>query len=286
MLKSLDMNIGIFCPKDSISAAKIKFEAESRSHLCRRMRLTDLYVEVTDEGLKVEHRKFDLKDFDVIIFRKIHPFDSEIASITAKYLISIGKRVIDESILIPNSSLLDLEKLANAKVPLMNRVITPSIKSSRDVLMDFEHPVIVKPLDLPSDRYTFSEDWTESFDIVRSEKSKRYEIIKAVQNEGYIKIYLIGFQIIGAIKRKSIDPEAKLNLGRKFKSAKYNVDENLQKIAVNAAESVGYEICSIDLVETDTGWRVIELDRAPNFSTFNKIYNSKFETKIIDYISK
>lgn len=284
MLKSTGMNIGIFCVKDSTAAAKIKVEAEKRGHSCRRMRLADLFIEVSSEGIKVQHRKVDLNDFDVFIFRKTSSSESEIASITAKYLKDSGKKIIDESVLIPNNELLDLEKLSKANLPLLKRVITPSMKSSRDVLMEFEHPVIVKPLDLSSERYSFSEDWTESYDIVRTEKSRKYEIIQAMDTDTYTRVFVIGFEVAGAMERKSADPEKRLNLSRKTFNTKIDLDDAGKEICTNAAKSVGYEVCTVDLVQTEEGWKIIELDRSPKFASFNKLFGEKFEGKMIDYI--
>lgn len=286
MVKSPGMNIGIFCVKDSIAAAKIKVEAESRGHTCRRMRVGDLFVEVSSEGIKVEHRKFDLNEFDIFIFRKVNSAESEIASIAAKYLHDKGKKIIDESVLIPNNDILDLEKLSKANLPLLKRVITPSIKSSRDVLMEFEHPVIVKPLDLSPERYTYSEDWTESYDIVRTEKSKKYEIIQAINTDTYTRVYMVGFDVIGAIKRRGTDPEKKLNLAKKTLNQIVELSGDIKAVCSRAAKTVSYEICSIDIVEDNEEIKIIELDRSPKFSTFNKLFNPKFENYILNYLER
>lgn len=284
MVKFAGMTIGIFCPKDSKAAAKIKFEAESRGHICKRMRVSDLYVEVTSEGLIVQHRKNNLEDFQVFVFRKVNSNESEIASVAAKYLQSKGKKVIDENVLVSNNLLLDLEKLAAANLPLLKRTITTGLKSARDVLMEFNHPAIVKPLDLPAERYTFSEDWTESFDIVRSEKSKKYEFVEAIENDAFIRVYLINNKVINALRKVSLDPEKKLNLSSKTKSEKFELSDEIIQIAEKASSVSGYEICSIDMVETEEGYKIIELERSPNFLNLNKVYGIKFESKIIDYL--
>lgn len=284
MLKSLDMKICIFCPKDSVAAAKLKTEVESRGHTCRRMRISDLFIDLTNGKLEVKHRKHNLEDFDIFIFRKISQAEGEIVAITAKYLEETGKRVLDSESLRSNNFFFEFDKLSAAKIPLLKRVITTSIKSSRDVLMDLAHPVIVKPLDLPKERYTYSEDWTESYDIVRTEKSKKYEFIEVPDTNSFIKVYIVGNKYIGALLKENIDSEKKLNLAKKIKTSKIEIGPEVIAQCESAARAMGYFACSLDLVQTEEGFKTIEIDRAPVSGKFNKLFEKNFESFVVDYL--
>lgn len=278
------MKIAIFCPKDSLDAAKIKIEAEKRGHSCSKLALNDIYVDISNEGLLVEHRTLELMEYDVFIFRKIQPNEIELVSIFAKFLKENGKTIIDETIINSDNHLTLLNNLIKEQIPVLRHVYTTGLKSSRDVLMELEHPTIVKPLDLAKERYTFSEDWTESYDIVRTEKSKRYEFVEASADDSFIRVYLINSVIVGAIKKTSLEPDRKLNLAKKSKISKYEVTPQLEEYAKKTAQISGYTMCSIDFIKIDDSYKIIEIDRSPKLLSFNKMYPKKLETYIIDYL--
>jgi glutathione synthase/RimK-type ligase-like ATP-grasp enzyme len=285
MLKSLGMNICIFCNQDSKSATTIKDEAERRGYVCKKLLISDLYIEFEDEVITVQHRKSNLSEFDLFIFRNNDYSQGDIISFATKYLVSKGKKVINFGALSTNNNFIIFNKFQENEIRLLKRFFTTGIKAARDVLMEFEHPIIVKPLDLPKDRYTYSEDWTESYDIVRTEKSSRYELIHVPKTQEFIRVYTIGHKVVGALKKINNEYDQKLNVGKKYLCSIYEPDANLRELAEKSSLIAECEICSFDFVKSNNEWYLIDFNQSPLFLSFNKLSKDKFENLILDYLS-
>lgn len=281
------MNLCIIGPKNSKLALKIKIAAERREHVCRRVKLTDICFELKDNVLVATHRKINLDEFDVFIFRTILNTEKEEALALAKYLERKGKVVIENSL--ANTCLNDfeiIEKLSKAGVLQLNRVRTLGLKAARDILMEFPHPVLVKPLEQSKEKYAASEDWTDSFDIVRTEKSKKFEFVELVNATSFYRVFVIGAQVIGALRKVPMENDQRLNFAAKIKNIKVEVDDQMRDFSLKATKALGYEIASVDIVLKDDKLALLAVDRAPKFHQFNKWNEIKFEDKIVDYVEE
>lgn len=279
------MKLCIIAPKNSKSALSIKLAAEKRGHDCKRARLGDVYFEVKNNELHVAHRKIELNDFDAFIFRTFNQVEKEEALALGKYLSKKGKKVIDSCLTTSCLNHIELiEKLTEANVPQVDKVRTFSLKSARDVLMEFAHPILVRPLEDSKERYTASEDWTDSYDIVRTEKSKKFEFQALLQTDNFLRVYIVGDKVLGCIKKTVLDDDARLNYAEKFKNEKGMLSSELESIALKAAKALGYQIASVDIVVNESKPYVLDVSRSPKFKTFNKYHDIKIEDEIIEYL--
>lgn len=279
------MNICIVGPRKSKATLKIKLEAEKRDHLCRRIQMIDIYFELVNNEFFVNHRKINLLDFDIFIFRKINSQEKNEAITFAKYLKSKNKIVIDDCL--GECFLNDYEiinKLSEEGIPQLNIIRTSGLKTARDILMEFPHPILIKPLDESKERYSISEDWTDSFDIVRTEKSKRFEFQELIEADFYIKVFVIGDKIVGSLKKNILDNDLRLNFAPKTKSQKYEVTEEIKDLVLKTTKVLNYEIASIDLVFRNKKPIIIGIERSPKYQIFNRIFDEKFEKLIVDFL--
>lgn len=285
LVKLPGMNICIIGPKKSKATLKIKLAAERRNHVCKRIQLIDVYFELKDNKVIVNHRKFNLQEFDVFLFRTINPAEKEEAITLAKHLKEMGKIVIDECL--EEVCLNDYETLVNlakANIPMLNIIRTSGLKAARDILMEFPHPILIKPLEEDKERYIVSEDWTDSYDIVRTEKTKRFEFQELVQADYFVKVFVIGNKIVGAIKKNILENDLRLNFAAKTRSEKFEADEALKGFALKVTDTLKYEIASVDFVMKNNTPVLIAADRSPKFKIFDKFAEKKFAESVIDYI--
>lgn len=285
MVKLPGMRICIIGPKKSKASLRLKLAAESRGHICKRIKLIDIFFEIKDNRFIVNHRKLDLLDYDIYLFRTILPSENDEAVTLAKYLKQNGKIVIDNYLV--DECLNDyeiFEKLSQESIPTINRIRTSGIKTARDVLMEFPHPILIKPLDESKERYTVSEDWTDSYDIVRTEKTKRFEIQELLNSEVYFRVYVVGNEIAGVLKKYVLEKDLRLNYAPKTRSEVYEITEQIKQIAIKSTSCLKYEIATIDMAYKNEDLVVLNIERAPKFKLFNKLFERKFEEIVIDYL--
>src|SRR3989338_1212755 len=72
-----------------------------------------------------------------------------------------------------------------------------------------------------------------------------------IETEGSdIRAIVIGDKVAASMKRKAVMGEKRANIHAGGKGEPIVLDEHTKKIAVNAAKSIGAEICAVDILET------------------------------------
>ena len=281
------MNICIIGPKGSKVSLQIKLRAEERGHICRRIKLSDTYFAIENNKFTAKHRKLELKDFDVFVFRTIANVDKEIASTLAQYLSSQGKKVLDPRLTKRSDTNLSYTyELVTNNLPVLETVITSGLKSSRDVLMDLAHPIIVKPDQSRKERFTVSYDWTDSYDIVRTESSKKFEFQQLAESDKFIRVYTIGNEVIGGLQKTITAHDNKLNYSDKFSNEVIEINNEISSLCKKINKVLDLTFTQIDLVEVDGEYKIAEVKRAPDFRLFTKLSGINYADKLIDYIEK
>jgi RimK family alpha-L-glutamate ligase len=277
------MNICIIGPKDSKESLMIKSLAEEREYTCKRVYMPDIYFEVEGSIFKALHRKLDLMDFDVFIFRSVNKTMGE-ALVLAEYLHKNGKIIIDESLATERQlPLIQNYKLAQKNILQLDLYQTNSLKSGRDVLMEINHPILIKTNAGDDNSIMISEDWTDSYDHVRTDKQKSFLFQQYVKTNTYARVFVIGGKVIGGISKEIMEEEPKMNHSRWAKNRKLEVSHEVATIASSACEALGYEIASVDILEHDGKHYVLGVHRSPRFTIFQRVTGINFAEKILDY---
>ncbi len=100
-----------------------------------------------------------------------------------------------------------------------------------------------------------------------------------------IRAFVVGNRVVASYKRQSLDDDFRSNLhqGGEGKSIKLTDEE--MKTAVRAAKSMNLSICGVDMMRSDRGPLVLEVNSSPGFG-IEKITGRDVATKIIEYIER
>ena len=92
------------------------------------------------------------------------------------------------------------------------------------------------------------------------------------------RIFVLGGKVLASMRR--IAENWKTNVSRGAKPEPYNPSKEVEKLAVKAAETVGCEVAGVDVLETEKGPLLIELNSQPGW----KGLQSVTEVNIVDEI--
>jgi len=100
-----------------------------------------------------------------------------------------------------------------------------------------------------------------------------------------IRAFVAGGKVVASMKRQSLDDDFRSNLhqGGEGKSVKLTDEE--RKIAQKAAKAMGLPICGVDLIRSNRGPLVLEVNSSPGFG-IEKVTGHDVATKIIEYIEQ
>lgn len=99
-----------------------------------------------------------------------------------------------------------------------------------------------------------------------------------------IRILVLGEEAVAGMYRVSDNWKTNISAGGKEKSLE--LTQELKTLAIEAAKAVKTEIAGVDIIESDEGYQVIEVNSIPGFTALQRVSNIDLAEKIIDYFLK
>lgn len=97
-----------------------------------------------------------------------------------------------------------------------------------------------------------------------------------------IRAFVIGDQVVAAMRRISTNWKTNVSLGAK--PVTLNLSEELEKLAVKAANVIGCKVTGVDLIEGPDGPLLIELNSQPGWKGLQSVTRLNIANEIISYI--
>lgn len=101
-----------------------------------------------------------------------------------------------------------------------------------------------------------------------------------------IRCFVVGDKVVAAIKRQAKEGEFRANVHQGGKALKVQLSPQERAIAVSAAKTMGLKVAGVDLIRSNHGPLVLEINSSPGLEGIEKATNVNIASKIIQYIEK
>lgn len=98
-----------------------------------------------------------------------------------------------------------------------------------------------------------------------------------------LRVWVVGGRVIGAMLRRSVDGSFKANISRGGCGENYQLDDEIEVLARECAQSLGLEIAGVDLLFEGDGYRVCEVNSAPGFLGFEQATGMNIARTILQH---
>ncbi|MEG0799232.1 MAG: RimK family alpha-L-glutamate ligase [Bacilli bacterium] len=98
-----------------------------------------------------------------------------------------------------------------------------------------------------------------------------------------IRCYVMGGKFIGSAIRKS-HGDFRSNLAQGGEALKYISNDEIKTLAINAAHAVNLDICGVDILFTENGYTVCEVNALPGFKSIGKTEGLKEEDILLSFL--
>jgi len=98
-----------------------------------------------------------------------------------------------------------------------------------------------------------------------------------------LRVIVIGGKVVGAMQRKSTDGSFKANISRGGEGTAYDIDDEMEMLAIQVARALDLDIAGVDLLFHSDGYRVCEANSSPGFMGFEKALGINIPQKIFDF---
>lgn len=100
-----------------------------------------------------------------------------------------------------------------------------------------------------------------------------------------IRAFVVGGRVIASMKRQSLDDDFRSNLHQGGEGTPVKLTDEERKIAQKAAKAMGLPICGVDMLRSDRGPLVLEVNSSPGFG-IEKVTKHDVAKSIIEYIEQ
>ncbi len=275
------------------STRRLREEAEKRGHEVRVVNYAKCYVTIERGNPIVRYEGESLNDIDAVIPR--------IATSLTKYGTAIVRQFEMRGVFTTASSIAitrSRDKLRSYQLMAKGGIGVPKTVFARETA-NFEDvieavggvPVIIKVA-----------RGTHGNGVVLAETRKAAQaVMQAFFVEGVsflvqefveesagtdIRVLVVGGRVVASIKRQSLDDDFRSNTHQGGVGRAVRLRPEEEKAAIKAARSMGLPICGVDMLRSERGPLVLEVNSSASLKTPESITNRNVAEKIIEYIEQ
>lgn len=287
------MNIAILSRgPGNYSTKRLKEEAEARGHNVRIIDHTKCYVTLERSNPVVRYEGEDLSDIDVIIPR--------IGTSVTKYGTAVVRQFEMQGVFTTSSSIAinrSRDKLRSMQILARAGVGIPKTVFSRETaeLGDIIDQVGGTPLIVKVARGTHGNG------VVLAETRKAAEAVMQafyVESVNFfvqefvkesagtdIRAIVVNGKVVASMKRQSLDDDFRSNIHQGGEGTAIKLTDEERKTAQKAAKAMGLPFCGVDMMRSERGPLVLEVNSSPGFN-IEKVTGRNVAGKVIDYIEQ
>ena len=274
------------------STKRLKEEAIARGHEVEVINYAKCYVTIQRDTPVVRYQGRDLSHFDAIIPR--------IASSLTKYGSSIVRQFETQGAFSTASSIAIVrsrDKLRSMQLLARYGVGIPKTVFARETadLEDVIDQAGGTPLIIKVARGTHGNG------VVLAETRKAAQaVMQAVYVEGVsflvqefikesagtdIRAFVVGGKVVASMERQSLDDDFRSNLHQGGQGKPVKLSEEERRTAQRAAKAMGLAVCGVDMMRSDNGPLVLEVNASPGFG-IETVTGHNVAGKIIEYVEQ
>lgn len=289
------MKIAILATNPRLYSHKRLVEAgEEAGHEMKIINPLNCYMNVAVSNPQVHYRGGDpLEHFDAVIPR-VGASITFYGTAVLRHLETMGIYTLNTSIAIARSrdKFRSLQLLARKGIPMPPTSFAQSPDDTEDLIrMVGGAPLIIKLLEGTQGKGVFLADSHHSaVSIINAFKEMNVNILvqEFIQESRGVDIrcLVVGDKVVAAIKRVAKSGEFRANMHQGGQAFKIKLTPKERSLAVIAAKTMGLKVAGVDIMRSDEGPLILEINSSPGLEAIEKTTQVNIAGKIIHYIEK
>lgn len=288
------MKIALLCRNATLYSHKRLVEAaKARGHEIDVIDHLRCYIDIASSDPEVHYNGESLKGYDAVIPR-IGASVTFFGSAVLRQFEMMGVYPLNESVAISRSrdKLRSLQLLSRDGVGLPTTVFAHRTSDATELLkLAGGAPVIIKLLEgtqgigvVLGETPRAAESIIQAFGGVQTNILVQQFVEEA--NGEDIRCLVIGDKVIAAMMRKGKDGDFRSNLHRGGSASLIKITPKERATAVKAAKAMGLNVCGVDMLRSNDGPVVMEVNSSPGLEGLENATNVDVATQIIEFLEK
>lgn len=246
-----------------------------------------------DDGPTIYYQGVSINDIDAIIPR-IGASVTFYGAAVVRQFEMMGVFSAVESLAISRSrdKLRSLQILSRTGVKMPKTAFTNFSKDENKVLKHIgKAPVVIKLLEGTQGLgVVLAETDKAATSVVEAFESLKTRVILqefiAEAGGADIRAFIVNGKIVGAMKRQGKEGEFRSNIHRGGNANLIKLSKEEKQTAIKAAKSMGLSVAGVDMLQSNRGAMVLEVNSSPGLEGIEKATQKDIADKIVSYIEK
>ncbi|PWE33228.1 30S ribosomal protein S6--L-glutamate ligase [Maritimibacter sp. 55A14] len=275
------------------SHKRIKEAAEGRGHTLDIINTTRCYMNIASRRPEVFYNGEKLKGYDAVIPR-IGASVTYYGLAVLRQFEMMGVYPVNESVAIGRSrdKLRSMQLLARDGIGLPVTTFAHDPKQTDEVVrVAGGAPLVIKLIEGTQGIGVVLADTDRSAkSVIEAFRGANINILvqEFIKEAGGtdIRAFVIGGKVVAAMKRTGAEGDFRSNLHRGGSAALVKISPEERSTAIRAAKSMGLNVCGVDMLRSNHGAVVMEVNSSPGLEGVEKATGKDIAGMIIEHIEK
>lgn len=275
----------------SHSTQRLKAAAIDAGHQVRILDTLRFAIDMSGEEPDLHYSGNQLSDYDAILPR--------IGSSVTYFGTAVVRQFEQMDVYTPNSSSgirNSRDKLHAHQIMARHQIGMPAttfVRDRSDILPAIGRvggaPVVIKLLEgTQGIGVMLAPDLTVAQAMIETLQATRQNVLVqefVKESSGTdIRAFVVGDQVVGAMRRSSTNGDFRSNLHRGGESEAITLDGEYERAAVRSAQIMGLKVAGVDMLEAHRGPLVMEVNSSPGLTGIERATGQDVARMIIDYV--
>jgi len=275
------------------STRRLVEEGKSRGHYVRVINPLRCYMNVASHKPEIHYKGQKLEEFDAVIPR-IGASVTFYGTAVLRQFEMMGVFPVNESVAISRSrdKLRSLQLLSRKGIGLPVTGFAHSPDDVQDLIKSVGGaPLVIKLLEgtqgigvVLAETQTAAESVIEAF----MDLDANILIQEFIKEGGGtdIRCFVVGDKVVASMQRQAAEGEFRANLHRGGTASLVKVTPEERSAAVRAAQIMGLNVCGVDMLRSNHGAVVIEVNSSPGLEGIERATEKNVAGMIVEFIEK
>lgn len=277
---------------DLYSNQRLLEAAKSRGHEVNFVNIGDCYIKVASDGSEIFYNDGKLEKIDCVIPR-IKPSMTFYGVAIIRQFEAMGIKCLNSSEAITKSrdKLHTLQIMAQNKLNIPTTSFANSSYETKDLIKLVNNaPLIVKLLEgtkgvgvVLAETNKAAENFINAFRSLKADILVQHYIKECKGQD--MRCFVIGDKVVASMERTAQEGEFRANIHLGATARATEITDEEQKLAIKAAKVIGLEIAGVDMVRSNSGPKILEINSSPGLEGIESATGIDIAGQIIEFLS-
>jgi len=254
------------------------------------LNIKDIEVTLSPKGMEILYKGKPLEDYDCIYAKGSFRYAPLLRAITTVANKNSYLPLSPDAFTIAHDKILTQVVLQQKGIPTPKTYLSATPEAAKKVLENIHYPIIMKfPQGTQGKGVMFADSFAAANSMLDALTALKqpFLIQEYIETGGVdIRAIVVGDKVVASMKRRAESGEKRANIHAGGKGQACLLDHHTKKIAVDAAKTIGADICAVDILESVKGPLVIELNVSPGLQGITQATKIDVASRIARFLHK